>query len=435
METTIEEISQVKRRLHIEIDSEEVTKKLDQVYKRISKSVRIKGFRPGKAPRKIIEQYHGKEIIDDVKNDLIKESFSKAMEETKLVPVGSPAVEDQAIRPGENFRYSVTLEVRPQFELKDYMGMPVEKEVLHISEDDVDRKLEEIRQAHGQLISISEDRALAEGDYAVIDYEGMLKDKPLKGIGAKDFVFHVGSKNFHPELEAGIVGLKKDDRKDIVIDFDEDFGDSRLAGRSVIFRIYLQDIKRKDLPDLNDDFARSLGADFKSLKDLREKVKRDITFQEEKRIDRELKSRLLKNITTTVDFELPQVMVENEIERSIAQIKQNYLRTGTSLGSAGLSEERLREDLRRGAEQRVKQEFVLGKIADMEDIRIEDSDIREGFQTLAAQTGNDLATLEQYYEKKDLMGQFRDQLLVEKILNHLVQGAKIIEVEGISEQS
>jgi trigger factor len=119
METTIEEISQVKRRLHIEIDSEEVTKKLDQVYKRISKSVRIKGFRPGKAPRKIIEQYHGKEIIDDVKNDLIKESFSKAMEETKLVPVGSPAVEDQAIRPGENFRYSVTLEVRPQFELKD----------------------------------------------------------------------------------------------------------------------------------------------------------------------------------------------------------------------------------------------------------------------------------------------------------------------------
>jgi trigger factor len=434
MVTSIEEISQVKRRLNVEIDAEEVTKKLDQAYKRISRRVTVKGFRPGKAPRRIIEQYHGKEIMDDVKSDLIKESFPKAIQESKLVVVGGPSIEDEAIIPGKNFKYTVTVEVRPDFELTDYRGISLEKEILNISEDDVDRKLEEIRDAHAKLISVNEDRGIEDGDYVIIDYEGFWKDKPLKGIHGKDIMVHVGSENFHAEFESGILGLKKQDTKDIAIDFNEGFRDRRLAGKAVTFCVHVQDIKKKELPELDDDFARALGADFKSLADLRKRVEKDITLQEERRIDRELKSRLLKKIAATVDFELPGAMVESEIERSIAQIKQNSLRTGTPLESAGISEERLRTELRRGAEQRVKEELVLGKVADMEAIGIEESDIRKGFQELAAQTGNDPARLQEYYEKNNLMDQLRDQLLVEKILNHLVQGANIIEVDEISER-
>ncbi len=434
METSIEEISQVKRRLNVEIEAEEVTKKLDQAYKQVSKRVKIKGFRPGKAPRKILEQYYGREIMDDVKNDLIKESFSKAVEETKLFPLGSPSIEDEAIRPGDNFRYTATMEVKPAFELKDYMGITVEKEILNISEDDVDKKLEEIKEAHAKLISINEDREIKEGDYVIIDYDSVWKDKPLKDINGKDFIIHVGSKNFYPELESATLGLKKDAKKDVKIDFSEDFVDRRLAGKSVAFHIHVQDIKKKDLPELNDDFARSLGNEFKSLTDLKERVKKDITLQEEKRIDRELKARLLRKITAMVDFELPQVMVEMEIERLIANIKQNSIRTGTRFESTGIPEERLREDLRIPSEQNVKEEFVLGKIAEIEDMRVEDSDIRKGLQELAAQTGSDLALLQQYYEKNNLMNQLRNQLLVEKVLNHLVQDAKITEVKEISEK-
>ena len=435
METSIEEISQAKRRLNIEIEAEEVTKKLDQAYKQLSKRVKIKGFRHGKAPRKILEQYYGTQIMNDVKNDLLTESFSKVIEETKLFPLGTPSIEDEAIRPGENFKYSILMEVRPEFELKDYMGITVEKEILNISEDNVDKKLEEIKEAYAKLNSINEDRGIKEGDYVIIDYDCIWKDKPLKGIKGKDFMVHVGSNNFYPELESGLKGLKKDDTKDIPIDFNEDFGDRRLAGKSVTFRIHVQDIKKKDLPDLNDDFARSLGNDFKSLRDFREKVKGDIILQEERRIDRELKDRLLKKIAAMVDFELPQVMVESEIERSIANIKQNLLRTGTKLESAGISEEKMRQDLRMPAEKKVKEELVLGEIADMEDIRVEDSDIRDGFQDLATQTGRDPAMLQQYYEKNNLMDSFRNQLLVEKVLNHLVQGAKLIEVKELYEES
>jgi len=435
MKTSIEEISQVKRRINVEIEAEEVAKKLDQAYKEFSKRVKVKGFRPGKAPRRVLEQYYGKQIVSDVKSDLIKESFSKVVEDTRLFPLGSPSIEDGVIRPGESLKYSILMEVQPDFELKDYMGIPVEKEILNVSEDDVDKKLEAIKEAHAKLISINEDRRIREGDYVIIDYVGFWKDRPLKGIKGKDFMIHVGSKNFYPDLEAGIVGLKKDERKDLTIDFKEDFGDRRLAGKSVTFRIHVQDIKNKELPELNDDFARSLGNDFKSLRDLRKRVKEDITLQEERKIDRELKSRLLKKITATVDFELPEVMVENEIERSIATIKENLLRAGAKFESSGISEEKMRGDLRTAAEESVREKLVLGKIAHMEDIRVEESDIRDGFHELAAQTGNDPAMLQQYYEENNLMDSFGNRLLVEKVLNHLVQGAKISEAKEIPGKS
>jgi len=435
METNIEEISQVKRQISVEIETEEVTKKLDQAYNELSKRAKVKGFRPGKTPRKILEQYYGKEIMTDVKNDLIKESFSKVIEETKLFPLGNPSIEDEAIRPGENFRYTILMEIRPDFELKEYMGISVEKEILNISEDNADKKLEEIREAHAQLVFINEERGIKEGDYVIIDYECMWKDKPIKGIEGKDFMIHVGDKNFYPEIESGIKGLKKAEEKDIKIDFSEDFSDRRLANKSVLFHIRVEDIKKKDLSDLNDDFARSLGKEFKSLADLREKVKKEITLQEEKKIDSELKKRLLKKITAKVDFELPEAMVENEIEYSMATIKQNFLRAGSKLESANISEDTMRQDLKLAAERKVKEELILSKIADLEDIKLEDSDIRHGFQELATQTGQDLTILQQYYEKNNLMDSFRNQLLIEKILNHLVQGATISEVQEISEEN
>jgi len=435
METSIEEISQVKRQINVEIETEEVTKKLDQAYNKLSKRVKVKGFRPGKAPRRILEQYYGKEIMTDVKNDLIKESFSKVIEETKLFPLGNPSIEAEAIQPGKNFNYTILMEIRPDFELKEYMGISVEKEILNISEDNVDKKLKELREAHAQLVSINEERGIKEGDYVIINYDCTWKDEHVKGIEGKDFMIHIGDKNFYPEIESGIRGLKKAEKKDIKIDFSEDFSDRRLANKSVTFHISVKDIKKKDLPDLNDDFARSLGKEFKSLADLRERVKKEITLQEEKRIDSELKKRLLKKITAKVDFELPQTMVENEIEHSMATIKQNFLRAGTKLESANISEDTMRQDLKLAAEEKVKEGLILSKIADLEGIKLEDSDIRDGFQELAAQTGQNLAILQQYYEKNNLMDSFRNQILMEKILNHLVQGAKISEFQEISEES
>ncbi len=435
MQTNIEEISQVKRRIDVEIAPDEVNRRLDQAYRELSKRVKMRGFRPGKIPRRILEQYYSKQVLSDVKSDLIEESLSRVVEENNLLPLGKPSLEDGAIRPGESFRYTVLLEVRPEFELKDYMSISVEKEVLNVSEDDVDKKLEEIREAHASLTSVAEEREIRDGDYVVIDYEGFWNDKPIKGIEGQDFLIHVGDKSFYPEIESAVIGLKKTAERDIEIEFNEDFHDTRLAGKKVRFAVRVKEIKQKELPELNEDFAKRLGNNIESLSDLRKRVKDDITLQEERRIDRELKRRLLKKIADSVDFELPQAAVEQEIERSMAAIKRNFLLRGTQFESTGLSEKKMREDLRNGAEQNVKEDLVLSKIADMENITIEEHEIMSGFRKLADQTGRDPALLQKYYEENNLIDGFRNQLLVEKILNHCLEGAKIVEVKEISDQS
>jgi len=431
MQTYVEEISQVKRRITVEIEAEKVNLTYDQALHELSKKAKIRGFRPGKTPRRILEQYYGSQIINEVKSDLLSESFSEAIEKTGLTPLASPSIVDGTLRQGEPFTYTIEMEVRPVFELKDYMGISVEKEIADISEDRVDKRLEELREIHAQLVSVDEGRGVQEGDYAVIDYTGLWNGKPLRDMKGRDFMVLVGSKHFYPDLETGIVGMKKDEEKEIQVKFNADLDDKKLAGKSVAFHVKIKDIKKKDLPELNDEFAKSLGDEFPSLSVLRGRVKEELALQEEMRVEREVRSSLLKKIAATVDFELPQSLVEREINRSIASITQS-LRSGSRLDSAGISEEAMRHELWPVAENTVKEDLVLDTIAEMENITVEEQDTRDGFQRLAAQTGKDPAVLERLYETNNLMESFRNQLLKEKALNHLIQGAKILNVKQIS---
>jgi len=435
MQIHVEDISQVKRRITVEIEAEKVGLMYDQALHEISKKAKTKGFRPGKTPKRIIEQQYGSQIINEVKGDLIRESFSEAIEKSGLTPLDSPSIVDGTLRHGEPFTYTIEMDVRPVFELKGYMGISAEKEIVDISEDHVDKRLEELREIHAQFVSVDGGRGVQEGDYAVIDYIGLWNGKPLRDMRGRDFMVLVGSKHFYPNLETGIVGMKKDQEKEIQVNFNPDLADKRLAGRSVVFKVKIKDIKKKDLPELNDEFAKSLGDEFPSLSLLRDRVKEELVLQEENRVEREVQSRLLKKIAATVDFELPQSSVEREINRSIASIKQNIIHSGSRLESAGISEEAMRDELRPIAENTVKEDFVLDKIAEMENITVEEQDTRDGFQRLAVQTGKDPALLERLYETNNLMDSFRNQLLKEKALNHLIQDAKITNVKQISTET
>jgi trigger factor len=423
MKTRVEEISEVKRKINVEIDAEEVTKNIDKAYNQLSKKAKVKGFRPGKAPRKILEQYYGKQVVNDVKSDLIRESFPKVLEETKLFPLGEPSIEDELINPDNIFRYAIFMEVKPKFEIKNYMGISVDKEVLNISEETVDKSIEKIRKSHAKLISIEEDRGIIEQDRVIINYEGFWKDKPIKDIKGQEFMVHVGSGNFYTEVESGIVGLKKGDEKDIEINFDENFSDNRLAGKLVNFNIVIIDIKKEDLPELNDNFAKVLGDDFESLADLRQKVMEEITLQEEKRIDSELKKRLIGKVSASVNFELPQILVENEINYSINSLKQGFAQNGMTMESTGISESKMRQELIKPSEEKIKEKLVLDAIAHLEAITVEEKDIQGAFDSLSGRTGSDIAMIRQYYESNNLMNSFEAQILAEKTLNHLVKGA------------
>jgi trigger factor len=429
MKTTLEDISPVKKKLLIEIDSKEVDKKLNHAYGEIRKSAKIPGFRPGKVPRKILETYFGNQVIDDVTRELISDSFPKAVDEAKTFPLGQPILEKETLKQGQEFSYSAIMEVRPEFEVKDHLGLDVEKEILSISEEDVQKRLEEIREANGKMVSIEEERQIRDGDFVIIDYEGFEDGQPMEDVKSSNQLVKVGKNDLHPKFDEALIRLKKEDETEVDIDFEEDFYHAKLAGKSVNFKIKTADIKELVLPELNDEFASNLGADLKDLDSLKNELKNAITSQEEKRIDSEIKQRLLEKISEGIDFELPEVLVEAEINFSLGRLNDNLEKSGSSLEKAGITEAGLRKEFRPASEKRVREMLILDRIAKQDKIDIDDDDLEKGYGKLAESMGQDIETVKKYYEARGQLDSLKEELLKEKTLNYLVDHANISEIE------
>ena len=429
MKTTLEDISPVKKKLLIKIDSKEVDKKLTHAYGEIRKSAKIPGFRPGKVPRKILETYFGNQVIDDVTRELISDSFPKAVDEVKTFPLGQPILEKEALKQGQDFSYSAIMEVRPEFEVKDHLGLNAEKEILAVSEEDVQKRLEEIREANGKMVSIEEERQIGDGDFVIVDYEGFEDGHPMEDVKSSNLLVKVGKNDLHPKFDAALIGLKKEDETEVDVDFEKDFYHTKLAGKSVNFKIKIDDIKELVLPELNDEFASNLGADLKDLDSLKNELKTAITSQEEKRIDSELKQRLLEKISEGIDFELPEILIEAEIDFSLRRLNDNLERSGSSLEKADITEAGLRKEFRPASEKRVREMLILDRIAKQDKIDVDDDDLEKGYGNLAESMGQDIETVKKYYEARGQLDSLKEELLKEKTLNYLVDHANISEIE------
>lgn len=428
MKTTLTDISPVKKKLLVEIDAAEVDKKLNQAYGDIRKRVRIPGFRPGKAPRKILESYYGTQVRDDVARELITDSFPKAVDEAKTFPLGQPTLEKEALKQGENFVYSAVLEVRPEFEVSNHLGVEVEKEILTVSDEDIEKRLEEIRTANGKLTSILEKRPIREGDYAIVDYKAFENGQPIKGVQSPNFLVKIGNHDFHSKFDEALIGCSKDDEITFAIDFEETFYHTQLAGKRVEFKARIVDVKELVLPELDDAFAKNLGSDFGDLEALKEEIRKAITSQEERRIDRELKQRLIERIVEGVRFELPEVLVQSETDFSVNRFRDNLKRGGASIEKMGLSEEGLRRDFKPISEKRVREMLILEQIAKQEEIAVSEEDLEEAYRDLALSMGQDVETVKKYYEARGQVDNLREEVLREKTLKYLKEHATISEV-------
>ncbi len=430
MKSSIEEISPVKKKLIVEIEADEVERKINKAYLDLGKQARLPGFRPGKIPMKVLEGRFGREVLNDVTRDLINDTLPKALEENDTFPLNMPSLENDLPKKGEPFRYTAIMEVRPTFELNDYKGLEVEKEILSVGQEEVDRQIEEIRRARGQLRPVEEDRGVIEGDHVEFSFRGVENGTPVEGLKADDHMLRVGSGDFHPEFERQIIGVRKGEPASVRVNFEEDYRDKNLAGKGIDFQIELKDIKEMELPGLDDEFAKGLGGNVETFEDLKEEVRKELTKREEKRIDMEARTRLTRQICDTVDFALPESLVEQELNGAIQNIMQNLSRSGMTVDQAGLNEDKLREELLPAAESRVKRMLVLAEIARQNDLSVTDEDVSNGFLNLAAETGQDPGIIRRFYETQNLMDSYRERLLEEKTLNFLINSSKIIEVDS-----
>ena len=426
MKTQVEQLTPTSKKLMIEIESEEVDRRIDRAYREIRKYARIRGFRPGKAPLKLLERYYGKQVTEDVQKELIGETFPKALEESELYPLNLPVLEKGPIERGKSFKYTAIMEVRPEIELGQYLGIQIEKQEVAVSDEDIQERLEQIRKSHGKLSSVEPERPVQEGDYVIIDYEAFSEGEPLEGMKATNFMTKIGNGDFHPELERGLLGAQKGEQREIHVEFEKDYYHKLLAGKAVDFRVKVVDIKQLELPELNDEFAKQLDPEVENLDAFKAKVKKLLLEEKEREAIRKAKEELMEKISEGLDIQLPLSLVESELTSAVESIKNDLLRSGLDLEKAGLSEDKLREDLKPSAEKKVKNFLILTEVAKRENIVVTEEDLDQAFKDLADATGQQVEPLRRYYEARDMIGPLKLRLLEQKTLNYLFEHANII---------
>jgi trigger factor len=427
MKSTVDKLDGLSRKLNIEIPAEKVHQAFDRVYKAIQKKANIKGFRQGKAPMNVIKSMYGDQVKSDVVNDLINEGYQAALDEHKLEPVGYPKVSFENIDEQKVFNFSAEFEIRPEIHVKSYEGLTVEKEKLEIPEERVSTILENLRSQQTDYSTVFEDRAVTDGDVAVVDFKGIVGGEPLPNGTAEDHHLEIGSKQFIEGFEEGVVGMKIGENRTLNLRFPEGYHEASLSGAPVQFDVTLKGIKKKVLPELNDELAKKLG-DFENREALKTRIREDLKEGEQQRIADDLKNRVVKALVAANPIEAPKSLVAQQKEALIEDFKGRMKQQG--LGDKDFEEYKAKwdRDFEESATFMVKSTFLLDELAHKLGLGATESDIEAKMQEYAKQTGIEMSRLKEFYGKPERRSRLSFQITQDKVVQLLVDKAQIKEV-------
>jgi trigger factor len=424
MKASVEEISPIKRKISVEIPEDQVAKEVDFFYKDLGKKAKIKGFRPGKVPRNILERYFKDYVKAEVIQKLIEESYPKALSETDLQPVSPPAIDPGEFEGGKPFQYSAVIEIKPDVKLEGYTGLKIEGKKEEVKDEEVEERLKGLQNLHANLKTISEVRPIQAGDYVIVDYEASVGGKSLEGGKATDFTVEVGSGQFIPAFEEKLIGLKPEEEREIEVTFPQDYGYQKWAGKTISFHVKIKEIKEKILPPLDDEFAKDLG-DYSSFEELKAKLKGEIEKEKEVALDRQLKDRVVDQLLEANPFEVPESLVEEQAKALVSDTKLRLAAQGVDLKKLGISEEKLQGDYRTMAQKQVKTFLILEKIASQEGIAVTDEEADDRLKEMSERMHQQFDVVKRYYEKNGLLPEVKAGIIREKTLNFLLEKANI----------
>ncbi len=428
MKVAVETISPVKRTLSVEVESDVVGVEFASAYADLSRRVKIAGFRAGKVPLALLEKRYHREVVDDVVRRLVPRFYEEAVREAGLVPVQLPTIEDVSISKDTPLSFRATVEVRPEIALQPYQGLPLARGVLEILDTQVDAALDALRHRQSQLEALPEDHALANDEYAVIDFEGVVDGRPLADSGAKGYLVHVGANAILPELDAALAGRRKGERFETPVSFPSDHHNARLAGRLVTFHVTVIDLKRRVLPALDDEFAKDLG--LATLDALRAKIREDLGRRQREEQRLEERRTLLKALLDQHQVELPPSLVQRETALVRERLVRHLAEAGGDSSASGLDREVLERQAATVAEERVKGDLVLEAIAEREHLVVDQVEIDQEVARLARETKSNVEEVRKLLagESGAFVG-LRATLLREKTLDWLHARASVREEE------
>jgi trigger factor len=390
MKIQVEKLSPVEKKVTVEIEPAEVAKEIDRAYASLGRRVKLRGFRPGKAPRAVLERNFKEQVEADVVERLVQKSFDEVSRDEKLDAVAAPRVQvaDPGIGPDKPFAYTARVEVKPVIEPKDYRGLAVARKTVEVTDATVDAELERLRQSFAEMIPV-EGRTVAEkGDWAVIDYEGTVDGAVFDGGSSKGALVQVKDGNFLAGEMAAIEGRNVGDAFEVEQAFPADFRDPALAGKKGKFAITLQSLRTQKIPEVDDAFAKEVGIEgVETLAALRDRMRSDIERREKRRVEDEQRDALVKAALARNDFEVPPALVERTIDAMVESTAQRLARQGIDLRQLDLDLARIRADLREQALLTVKAALLLEAIAEAEKIDVGDEDEKAEIQRRADEMG------------------------------------------------
>lgn len=413
-------------KLEITIEAEKFEEAIKKVYFKSAKYFNIPGFRKGKAPMQIVEKYYGKEIFfEDAFNEVAGDALEEAVEENKLEVVSRPDIDVTQIEKGKDVIFTAVMQTKPEAELGKYKGIEIEKIEYNVTDEDIEHELGHMQEHNSRLISI-EDRPVESGDIATIDFEGFVDGKAFEGGKAEGHDLEIGSNTFIPGFEDQVIGMKIDEEKDIQVKFPDEYFSKDLAGKDATFKVKVHEIKKKELPKLDDEFAKDVS-EFDTLKELKEDIKQKQQKQNDEKAKYETQEAVMKAVCENVKVEIPSGMVEMEVENALKDMEQRLSYQGLKLEQylqmMGKTQEDLKKEYEPQAIEGIKSRLALEAVIKAEKIEATNEDIDEKLKEMAKNYGKE--NDEEFIKNENVRKYIKEGLASEKALEFLVKNAKM----------
>mgnify|MGYP002615907651 FL=1 len=426
MSVQVENLEKNMVKLTIEVPAEELEKAIDAAYKKQKNQISIPGFRKGKVPRAMVEKMYGVEVFyEDAANTLMQQNYPSAVEESGVDIVSRPSIDVVQIEKGKPFIYTAEVAVRPEVTLGKYMGVTVTKIDTSVSDDEVAEALEQQRNNNARTISVT-DRPVAVGDTAVIDFEGFVDGVAFEGGKGENHPLEIGSHSFIDTFEDQLVGKNAGDEVEVNVTFPEKYQAADLAGKPAMFKVKIHEVKCKELPELNDEFAQDVS-EFDTLEEYKADVKKHLEVEKENEAKKTKEDEAIQKIIDKSTMEIPEAMIETQCENMVNEFAQRLAQSGLSMEQymqfSGLTLDKLKEQVRPEAETRIKSSLVLEQIAKDEKIEITDEELDAEIEKMAAQYGMEADKLKEYIGDNEKESMKRD-LAVTKAVDLIMENVK-----------
>ncbi|MEK5644715.1 trigger factor [Paenibacillus rhizosphaerae] len=430
MKATWEKIEKNLGVLEVEVEADRVAAALDKAFNKVAKKANVPGFRKGKVPRPIFEARYGVEALyQDAIDILLPEVYTEAVDQTDIFPVDRPEVEIDQFAKGEVFKFKAKVTVKPEVTLGDYKGVEVPVQKVEVSDEELDAELKRLQERHAEL-SVIDEGAAENGDIAVIDFDGSVDGVPFEGGQAERYSLELGSGTFIPGFEEQVVGMATGDFKDVEVTFPETYHAEELAGKKAVFKVKVHEIKRKQLPELDDEFAKDVS-EFETLAEYKEDLKKELLARKEQEAKGNKEAAVVDKVAANAEVEIPQAMIDSEIQNMMRDFDNRLRNQGMNLemflSFSGQTTADLQEQMKDDAEKRVRNNLVLEQIAKEENIEVTEEDINKELEVMAESYKRTADEIRNILTANGSLGSLREEISLRKTVDLLVENSKEVE--------